>query len=173
MKRFAAALAFIILAACTPPAADGPEGVIMDLYATVQQNVAAQRITPIDSIPMTDDLRALVDQAEAAADARNEPFLEGDLAAACQDCTSLGDLVVGAETGPEAIPAAPGHQIVEARFTLNGSEARSVLFDMVETPGGWRVDNILAEGFNLRAEAQAYLQNAPEETTAPTEPAAP
>ena len=29
-----------------------------------------------------------------------------------------------------------------------------------ETPEGWRVDNILTEGFNLRAEAQSYLSDA-------------
>lgn len=171
MKKFLLTLAFA-LAACTPPATDGPEGVIMDLYATVQQNIG-QRSTPIDAIPMTDDLRSLVDQAEAAADARNEPFIGGDLAADCQDCTSLTDLVVGAQTHAEAVPPAPDHRMVEARFTLNGNEPRQVIYDMVETPQGWRVDNILSEGFNLRTEAQAYLQNAPEEAAAPVEPAAP
>jgi hypothetical protein len=119
---------------------------------------------------MTVELRTLLDTAEAAADARDEPFIEGDLALNCQDCTSISDLEIGPQAGPEPIPAADGHVIVEARFTLNGNEPREVLYDLVETEEGWRVDNILAEGFNLRAEAAGYLAD----TSAPeVEPAAP
>jgi hypothetical protein len=40
----------------------------------------------------------------------------------------------------------------------------------VETPQGWRIDNILTEGFNLRTESQSYLDDSAEpadETPAP------
>lgn len=164
MLRIFAALTLIALAACTPPRS-GAEAVVRDIYAVTQQHIG-QSITPRDAIPMTDDLDALVDRAAAAAEARNEPFIEGDLTANCQDCTSLSDLEIGPQTGPEPIPAAPGHTLLEARFTLNGNEPRAVIYDLIETPQGWRVDNILAEGFNLRTEAQAYLADSESETGA-------
>jgi len=157
MKKLIIAAAALSLAACAPPQSNtGAEDAVLELYAAVSENIG-QRITPLESIPMTEDLRDLVTRAEAAADARGEPFIEGDIAANCQDCTSLTNLVIGAQTGPEPIPAPEGHRMVEARFTLNGTEPRAVLYDMVETADGWRVDNVLTEGFNLRDEAQSFL----------------
>jgi hypothetical protein len=159
MKRLAAAVLLLALAACTPPSS-GAEAAVRDIYRDVQENIEQGRITPIDIIPLTDELRQLYDRAEAASIARDEPFIEGDIAANCQDCTSVTDLEIGPQEGPEPIPAGDGHVIVEARFTLNGTEPRAVLYDLVETPQGWRVDNILGEGFNLRSEAAAYLTDA-------------
>jgi hypothetical protein len=170
MKRILAAFALLALAACTPPANSGAEAVVRDIYATVEQNIGTST-TPLSAIPMTSDLLSLVDRAEAEAEARNEPFLDGDIAANCQDCTSIGELEIGPQQGPEAVPADEGHVILEARFKLNGNEDRSVLYDLVETPEGWRVDNILADGFNLRSEAAAYLVDAA--AAEPVEPAAP
>jgi len=170
MKKLIIAAAALSLAACAPPQSNtGAEDAVLELYAAVSENIG-QRITPLESIPMTEDLRDLVTRAEAAADARGEPFIEGDIAANCQDCTSLTNLVIGAQTGPEPIPAAEGHRMVEARFTLNGTEPRAVLYDMVETPDGWRVDNVLTEGFNLRDEAQSFLA-ATDADAEPTPPA--
>ena len=169
MKRLIAVLA-LLAAACTPPQdTSGAEAAVRDLYPAVEQHIG-RTITPLDAIPMTDDLASLVTRAQEAAIARNEPFIEGDIAANCQDCTSLGGLEVGPQAGPEPVPAADGHVMVEARFTLNGNEPRAVLYDLVETPQGWRVDNILTEGFNLRTEAQSYLDDSAEpaeETPAP------
>jgi hypothetical protein len=163
------ALAIALLTACAPRSDTGAEDAVLAIYQEVQQNIG-QRATPLESIPMTDDLRALVERAEAAADVREEPFIDGDLAADCQDCASISGIVIGAQTGPEPVPAAEGHRIVEARFTVNGEEPRSVLYDMVQTPGGWRVDNILAHGFDLRAEAQAYLDDAGATGASPPSP---
>lgn len=156
MKYATIVLALFALAACTPAADRTPEGAVRAIYDEVQRHIGRE-VTPQSAIPMTDDLRALLTRAEAAAQARDEPFIDGDLAANCQDCTSLSDLSVGPQSGPEPIPAQDGHVLIEARFTINGDEERSVLYDLVETPQGWRVDNILTDGFNLRTEAQAYL----------------
>ncbi len=170
MKKLIIAAAALSLAACAPPQSNtGAEDAVLELYAAVSENIG-QRITPFEAIPMTEDLRDLVTRAEAAADARGEPFIEGDIAANCQDCTSLTNLVIGAQTGPEPIPAAEGHRMVEARFTLNGTEPRAVLYDMVETADGWRIDNVLTEGFNLRDEAQSFLAST-EVDGEPTPPA--
>jgi len=157
MKRLLVVALVAVVAACTPPQTEtGAASVVRGIYDVTQQNIG-HSVTPIDAIPMTDDLQTLVDQAQAAATARGEPFIEGDLAANCQDCTSLTNLTIGPQAGPEPVPAAQGHTLLEARFKLNGNEDRAVVYDLVETPQGWRVDNILAEGFNLRSEAQAYL----------------
>lgn len=155
VKHAFGALALLVIAACTPTS-NTPESVVRGIYDEVQQNIGRE-ITPLEAIPMTDDLRTLVDQARAASQARNEPFIEGDIAANCQDCTSLTGLEIGPQAGPEPVPAAEGHTILEARFMLNGDEPRAVLYDLVQTEAGWRVDNILTDGFNLRTEAQAYL----------------
>lgn len=162
MKKGLATVVVLALAACTPPPAadNGAEATVRDIYTAVQSNIG-RTTTPLETIPMTDELRDLIARAQAAASARDEPFIAGDVAANCQDCVSLTDLEVGAQTGPEPVPAEEGHRLVEARFILNGAEPRAVIYDLVETPQGWRVDNILAEGFDLRAEAQAYLDEAP------------
>lgn len=168
MRRTLAVLTFLALAACTPPQSGaGAEAAVQGIYATAQQNVG-HAVTPTGQIPMTDELKSLVDRAQAQADARDEPFLEGDLVLNCQDCSSVSDLIVGPQTGAEQEPTVDGHTWVQATFKLNGDEDRLLLWDMVETPQGWRVDNILTEGLNLRAEAESYLAS-----PAPAEPAAP
>lgn len=153
MKRSLVAL--LALTACaTSPAMDGPTAPVHALYAITQQHIG-QSITPISAIPMTDDLKSLIDRAEAAARARSEPFIDGDLAADCQDCTSLTDLDFYRQ-GPRN-----GRAIVYARFKLNGAEQRSVRYNMIRTPQGWRIDNIVSGASDLRADAQAYLTPPP------------
>lgn len=159
MNRLLAVLAFVALAACTPAANDtGAKSAVEAIYATAQSNIG-HAVTPVDQIPFSDDMKSLLDRAEAAATQRGEPFLEGDIALNCQDCTSISDLVIGPQTGAEQEPAAAGHTWIEARFKLNGDEERTVLWDMIETPQGWRVDNVLSDGLNLRTEAQSYLSD--------------
>lgn len=170
MNRTLAALALLALAACTPPAAsNGAEAAVLAIYATAQQNLG-HPIAPAQQIPMSDDLRALIDRAAAQSAARGEPFIEGDLALNCQDCTSVTDLVVGPQTGAEQEPAQDGHTWVQATFKLNGAEDRRVLWDMIETPQGWRVDNVISEGSDLRNEAQSYLETPEGEDTVPPPP---
>jgi len=158
MKIKLAIAVALMLAACAPPQS-GAEATVRGIYDQVQQHIGRE-VTPREAIPMSDDLAALLERAEAAADARDEPFIDGDLAANCQDCQSLTGLEIGPQAGPEPVPAERGHTLLEARFVINGNEERAVIYDLIETPHGWRVDNILAEGFNLRAEAESYLADA-------------
>jgi hypothetical protein len=161
IRRTAIAFAAILLAACTPSPqqdapATGPEAVIHALYADAQTHIG-DSVLPLESIPMSAELQELVLSAEAAADARNEPFIEGDLALQCQDCVSVSDLEITQRDGP-ADSNLVGHAIVVARFTLNGNEPREVIYDLIEEAEGWRIDNIMSDGgHDLRAEAQTYL----------------
>lgn len=167
MRSILAPLALVLLAACSPPSsgtstaritadANGPEAVVQAIYAEVGRHIGTS-ITPNDAIPMTEDLKALMERAETAAEARHEPFLEGDLAADCQDCTSLTELAISPAPPAMASSAPAGHTVLQAHFKLNGNEERSVFYDLTDTPAGWRVDNIFTEAFNLRTESQAYL----------------
>ncbi len=167
MKHIIAAAALLALAACTQQPSDGANAAVESIYANSAQAIGQSR-PPGEGIPMTDDLKSLLDRAEAQANAREEPFLEGDLALNCQDCSAPTDLVVGPQTGAEQEPAVQDHTWVQATFKLNGNEDRRVLWDMVNTPQGWRADNIISDGFDLRAEAQSYL-----ETPITTDPPAP
>lgn len=171
LKNLVAALCVAVLCACSQGAspaatASGAVGVVQAIYVEVARHIGHD-VTPLSAIPMTDDLKALMDRAQTAASDRGEPFLEGDIAANCQDCMSLTELAIGPQTGPEQVPAPQGHTIVEAKFKLNGNEERTLLYDLIETPQGWRVDNILGDGFNLRSEAQAYLVEAASPVTPP------
>jgi hypothetical protein len=159
MRLALIAATLLALVACTPPAATPTaQNAVEAIYADAQHKIGTAQQA---NIPMTDDLKSLVDRAEAAAQARDEPFIEGDLALNCQDCGTVSNLVIGPQTGAEQEHAATGHTWVQATFKLNGAEDRRVLWDMVETAQGWRADNIVSEGFDLRHEAQTYLAAPP------------
>ena len=170
MKRFAASLAIIALAACTPQqAATGPEAIVTAIYDPIVKS-KGQSSTPIESIPMTAELRDLVTRAEAAAGG-NEPVIDGDVAGNCQDCTGFADL----EVGPTAdnTSATPTHQIIEANFTLFGNEKRTVYWDMVKNAEDWQVANIMSEGFNLVSITNTVIAAAAEPATPAPEATAP
>ena len=146
----AAALA---LAACAQQG-DGPEAVVRDVYATATQAIEEGRV-PYDYVPMTDELRAAIDEGAQIARQNNQPFIEGDLATGCQDCQSLTDLVIEVTS-----PPANGAATVEARFTVDGRQAQMV-YTMRETAEGWRVDNITGpDGYDLRASVSSYVEGA-------------
>ena len=170
MKRFAASLAIIALAACTPQqSATGPEAVVTAIYEPIAKS-KGEAGTPIESIPMTTELRDLVNQAEAAA-AGNEPVIDGDVAGNCQDCTGFADLKIG-PTADDA-SATADHQIIEANFSLFGDQTRTVYWDMVRKAEGWQVDNIMSEGFNLRSITNTVIAAAAEPPTPASETTAP
>lgn len=158
MKLFAASLAFAALGACTPqPAADGAEAVVTAIYDPLVSS-KGQTATLIDAIPMTADLKDLVIRAEAAVN-DTAPVFDGDVAGNCQDCTGFTGLKIGPTA--EDPGAANTHKVIEANFTIQDGQ-RTVYWDMAETTEGWRVDNIMSEGFNLRSIANTVIAAAPE-----------
>ncbi len=149
MKLCFAALALVALAACTPQPSP-QEAAVRAIYEPLVKS-KGEAGTPYDGFPFTDDLKALADRAETAAGG-DMPVFDFDLAGLCQDCTGFKDLAVGPPADPKTAPSvAAGHTLVEAKFKIFPDEARTVLWDMVGTTNGWRVDNILADGdFDLR-----------------------
>jgi len=143
--------------ATTAAAADsGPQAVVQAIYAAAAPHLE-QTPTPVSAIPMTADLAQGVQRASDEADKRNEPFIDGDLAANCQDCSGFSNLVITTPT-----PPVNGRAVVEARFKVAGDD-NVVQWDMVETPQGWRVDNIRSpDGYNLRTSIQMELSEPPE-----------
>jgi hypothetical protein len=147
-------LVLLVLAAACQPAAQGPESVVQAIYKPLADS-KGEKTTSLADMPLSAELKALVDKVEATV--KDEPVFDGDFAGNCQDCAGFKDLKVAAK--PDAGLAA-GHQGVEATFKLFPDEPRAVLWDMVETPEGWRVDNIVSEGIDLRVIAQEALDAA-------------
>ena len=149
----------LILAACQPPA-PGPEAAVQAIYAGTATRLAQGHLTTAADLPLTPDLASALDHAATVAQQRNEPFIDGDLAANCQDCRLLTDVraVVTA-------PPANGHAVVEAHFKLDGADT-VVIWDMAQTPQGWRADNIRSpDGYDLRAAIRDEVTQTPASCT--------
>ncbi|MFZ2031249.1 MAG: DUF3828 domain-containing protein [Vitreimonas sp.] len=151
-----------LLAACSPAqqqtraqSAQTPEAVVRAVYDAATQRNAHEQPTDINQLPLSDGLLALVRQASDAAEANEEPFLDGDPVLDCQDCSPLSAIAVTTTS-----PPANGHATVEARFTVAG-DARVETWEMVQTPQGWRADNIRGgDGYNLRQSAEQEIHDA-------------
>jgi hypothetical protein len=144
----------LVAAACNAPQTataqqTGPDAVITAMYAAGSQKLAHNQSTGVSDVPMTDSLAQIVKSAADKARANDEPFIDGDVMFNCQDCGQIGAVAVTVAT-----PPAQGRAVVQAQFNVYG-EANTVLWDMVETPQGWRVDNIRSpDGYDLRKAAQ-------------------
>lgn len=150
MKRMSGLVALALAAACAP-AASGPEATVEAIYKPLADS-KGEAGTSLTDMPLSADLKALVEKVEATV--KDEPVLDGDFAGNCQDCSGFKDLKIAAKDGGD------GHKTVEATFKLFPDEPRVVTWDMVETPEGWRVDNIVSEGIDLRVIAQEALDSA-------------
>ncbi|HVY84226.1 MAG TPA: hypothetical protein VG943_03775 [Caulobacterales bacterium] len=153
-KRILVALLCVAaLAACQPK--PGPDAAVRTMYAVAIAHLGKDA-TPLDAIPMSDDLRQQFQHAVDEAERRDEPFIDGDLVMSCQDCGQLTDLAIATKT-----PPASGRAVVEATFKIYG-EPRVIDWAMIETPQGWRVDNITSpDGYNLRAAIHDELNQTP------------
>jgi hypothetical protein len=150
MKR-AFAFALVALAAACTPAPSAPEALVLGIYEPLVSS-GGQKTTPLADMPLSDELKALVAHAEESG--KGEPVFDGDFAGNCQDCGGFKDLKV--KQRADANNAA-GRAGVEATFKLFQDQPKAVTWDLVETPAGWRVDNILSEGIDLRKIAQETI----------------
>lgn len=139
------AAAALTLAACAKPQ-PGPEAVVQSIYATVGPRLAHGQVTEASMLPLTPELARDYAHASTVADQRQEPFIDGDLAANCQDCTAPQDLHITMAHAPQN-----GAAEVQAQFKIY-NEAVAVVWVMKQTPQGvWQVDNIRSpDGFDLR-----------------------
>ncbi|MES1202487.1 MAG: hypothetical protein ABUS57_13675 [Pseudomonadota bacterium] len=157
-RIFTAIACVAALTACAKPK-PGPDAAVTGIYNIAVQHVGKDA-TPDDAIPMTDDLKQVVDRASAEAQRRDEPFIDGDLVLGCQDCTAPQNLQITVKT-----PPANGHAVVEASFKMYDDQV-VIDYDMTETPQGWRVDNIRGPAdFDLRKAAQEELSQQAAATT--------
>jgi hypothetical protein len=144
MKRLFAAASFAVIAACTPAPTPEPAATVEGIYKPLVDSKGATG-TDISTIPMTIDLALKLQEVESTADGA---VIDWDVAGNCQDCTGFSDLKVGPP--PKDLPVTEGHTMVEARFKLFGGAQQAILWDMVKDGDVWKVDNIEAEGLNLR-----------------------
>lgn len=148
MKRAFAVICLLAAACSNEQPASLAETTVTALYQPLVIS-KGEDSTPITSIPMTPELDALTKQAAKAA-GDEFPAFDFDPAGLCQDCTGFTDLKVAPAPANEIATAAEGHTLVQASFKIQPGTARTVYWDLVETPHGFIVDNILADGFNLR-----------------------
>ena len=160
MRAFLIAVLGVVLTACSPPQAPqaptpSSEAIVRAVYDAATARNARNQVTTVDQLPLSQSLATLVQQAAAAAQANDEPFLDGDPVLDCQDCSPLSAVTVSTTS-----PPANGRAVVQARFTVAG-DARVETWDMVETPQGWRADNIRsADGYDLRQSASEEIRSA-------------
>lgn len=152
MKRVFAVACLLTAACSNEKPASLAETTVTALYQPLVIS-KGEDSTPITSIPMTPGLDALTKQAAKAA-GDDFPVFDFDPAGLCQDCTGFTDLKVAAAEANAVAKAAEGHTLVQASFKIQPGTARTVYWDLVETPNGFIVDNILAEGFSLRQVAE-------------------
>jgi hypothetical protein len=126
---------------------DAPAAIVRALYEPYLSETA---VPPAwYEAPLTDELQALI--AEAAAGNEGNVPIEADPIIAGQDYQLTG-LDVTVET-----PPVDGRAVVVARFSNMGAPT-AVRYDLAETSGAWRIDNIRSEpGFDLRSELSAVI----------------
>ncbi len=153
MIRTSAALAVLVLSACTPQAT-GPEAAVTAIYKPLVDSKGATG-TNLADLPLTMDLALKIQELETRAEERVFDF---EVAGNCQDCTGFSNLKVTTPTDPSLAPR-DGHTFVEATFTLFGNEQKDMFWDLIQVDGAWQVDNIFTEGFDLRLIADDMLSN--------------
>jgi hypothetical protein len=133
----------LILAACEKPAdPNGPAPAIQKLYApylTAGGNTAAS----FDTAPLSTDLKALIEKADAYSKLLDEPVIDFDPIIFAQD----GEIRNVRVVQQDAVAGDKG--VVRARFSNSGQQ-REVIYDMTRVSGAWQIDNIRQGGESLR-----------------------
>lgn len=121
-----------------------PAAVIAPLYERYRTDPAATTFpTLLEQAPWSAELRTQLEAMSARSAANEEPVLNFDPFINAQDW-----LVTAVTVTTDGV-VANSHATVRARFT-NLSTEDEVVYDMVWEGGGWRVDNMRHEGWDLR-----------------------
>jgi len=152
-RLFLSVTAGVALAACSPPAgkqdepaaaAPDPAEVIRPLYERYLTDPAATTFPTLEEqAPWSASMRQALIDMMARSQAANEPILDADPFVMAQDWR-----ISAIAVSTDAV-AVNSHAVVRARF-VNIDQPGEVLFDLIWEDGGWRVDNIRGDGFNLR-----------------------
>jgi hypothetical protein len=157
-RRLVLAGAIAALAACSQPqqkadAGDGADGaadpaaVIRPLYDRYMSEGAAFPSFE-QQAPWSADLWAQLSAMSARSQALNEPILDFDPIIGAQDY-QLSNLNIVNEAVSEG-----SHAVVRASFDNAGAHSE-IVYDLIWDGGGWRVDNIRGDGWDLRQIAAA------------------
>lgn len=144
-----------LVAACQPqpnaPTSDGdaagvadPAAVIAPLYERYKTDPAVTTFPALpEQAPWSASLRAELEAMMARSQATQEPILDFDPFVNAQDW-QIGAVAVTTDGFAEN-----SHAVVRAHF-VNGDREDEVLYDLIWEGGGWRVDNMRHEGWDLR-----------------------
>jgi len=156
-RDFVMAAAFAVLAACAPPQADekaGPSASASDPAAAIRP-LYDRYTTPNATFPdfehqapWSAELWALLSAMSARSEALNEPILDFDPLIGAQDY-QLSALNVTSESVVEN-----SHAVVRASFS-NAGTPTEIVYDLIWEGGGWKIDNIRGDGWDLRQIAAA------------------
>jgi hypothetical protein len=133
-----------------PQGADGSAGVadpatvILPLYERYKTNPAVTTFPALpEQAPWSSGLRAEIEAMMVRSQATQEPILDFDPFVNAQDW-QIGAVAVTTDGVVEN-----SHATVRAHF-VNGDREDEVVYDLIWEGGGWRVDNIRHEGWDLR-----------------------
>ena len=140
-----AVIVAVIVSACSGPAPGAdPVSAVEPLYGPYLE----KKNPPSDmtqAAPWTDEMRDLIRRGIELSRERNEPIAINDFDPIVDGQEwEISDLQVDLSE-----PAAEGRAQVRARFK-NYGENVTVLYDMKEEGGGWRVDNMRGRHWTLR-----------------------
>ena len=143
LNRRVFVVAAAALAACTraAPGAD-PVATVQPLYTPYVENRNPPDL--LNAAPWTPELRGLLERARDTGRRRGVAVIDFDPIIDGQDWT------IDAVGVTLSAPPADGRAEVTAHFNNAGDDV-SVVYDLVEVDGGWRVDNIRTENWSLRA----------------------
>lgn len=150
LKGWAAVAALGLMAACGAKES-APVSYVRDLYAPYIANENDK--IGLDHARLTDDLKAVIDKADAYGRLLDEPIIDYDPIANGQDWE------IKAVTVTAPSPPKDGAATVEAAFDNAGTPQR-VTYSLRDVDGAWKIDDISSDGQSLRAGIENNLRPA-------------
>jgi hypothetical protein len=141
VKRIAALGALLLAASCGEPS-NGPAAFVRGVYAPYIADAQGDMGLLVDE-NITASLKSVIDNADAYSRLIDAPVYDYDPVIDGQDeAIKSVDVVVTS-------PPKDGAAIVEAKFDNMGATS-TVLYDLRQEDGVWKIDNIRSDGANFR-----------------------